>query len=141
MGDAALQVMDLVERKADVLKHVFVDTPGQIEVFTWSASGSIISEMLAYSFPTVVLYVLDTPRNTSPVTFMSNMLYACSIMYKLKLPFVLCFNKTDIQSCDFAKEWMTDVEKFQEAVAAEQVPPASHCLSLSLSPTKERLPH
>jgi hypothetical protein len=42
--------------------------------------------MLAYSFPTVVVYVMDTPRNTSPVTFMSNMLYACSIMYKLKVP-------------------------------------------------------
>jgi len=30
-----------------------VDTPGQIEVFTWSASGSIITNALAYSLPTV----------------------------------------------------------------------------------------
>ena len=26
------QVMDLVDKKADELKHVFIDTPGQIEV-------------------------------------------------------------------------------------------------------------
>ena len=118
-----------------------IDTPGQIEVFTWSASGTIITEALvsvglvhesiwrvssasvyclglsvrwrgaalhtwstsfslgkkggraweqvmspktllilrfqASSFPTVVIYVMDTSRSTNPVTFMSNMLYAC----------------------------------------------------------------
>ncbi|RYG53230.1 hypothetical protein EON66_08845, partial [archaeon] len=56
---------------------VLMDTPGQIEVFTWSASGSIITDMVASSFPTVLLFVIDTPRTQSPVTFMSNMLYAC----------------------------------------------------------------
>ena len=84
-------------------------------------AGSIISDMLAYSFPTVVVYVVDTPRAAAPVTFMSNMLYACSIMYKLKLPFVLVFNKTDITPCGFAQEWMTDSEKFAEAVQDEKV--------------------
>ena len=36
---------------------------------------------------------MDTPRNVNPVTFMSNMLYACSILYKSKLPFVIVMNK------------------------------------------------
>ena len=43
--------------------------------------------------PTVVVYVMDTARNVSPVTFMSNMLYACSILYKTKLPFIIVMNK------------------------------------------------
>jgi len=54
-----------------------VDTPGQIEVFTWSASGQIISDSFASTFPTVIAYIIDTPRTTDPSTFMSNMLYAC----------------------------------------------------------------
>lgn len=58
--------------------HILIDTPGQIEIFTWSASGSIITEAIASSLPTVVAYVIDTPRTIAPVTFMSNMLYACS---------------------------------------------------------------
>src|SRR5687767_2369656 len=58
-------------------RYVFVDTPGQIEIFTWSASGTIITDSLASQFPTVCLYVVDTPRNATPTTFMSNMLYAC----------------------------------------------------------------
>ena len=66
-------------------KYCFMDTPGQIEVFTWSASGQIITETLASSFPTVLVYVVDTPRTTNPTTFMSNMTYACSILYKTQL--------------------------------------------------------
>ena len=58
-------------------RYVFVDTPGQIEVFTWSASGQIISDSFASTFPTVIAYIIDTPRTTDPSTFMSNMLYAC----------------------------------------------------------------
>jgi GTPase SAR1 family protein len=93
--------------------HIILDTPGQIEIFTWSASGAIITDAVAASLPTVVAYVIDTPRTTAPATFMSNMLYACSILYKTKLPFILVFNKTDAQPHDFALEWMHDFEAFQ----------------------------
>jgi len=93
-----------------------LDTPGQIEIFTWSASGAIITDALASALPTVVAYVVDTPRTTSPVTFMSNMLYACSIMYKTRLPFIVVFNKTDVQAHEFALDWMRDFEAFQNAL-------------------------
>ncbi|CAG0899593.1 unnamed protein product [Darwinula stevensoni] len=87
------QVLHLIEKRSEECKHVIFDTPGQIEVFTWSASGSIITEALAAGFPTVVVYVMDTVKSVNPVTFMSNMLYACSILYKTKLPFVIAMNK------------------------------------------------
>ncbi len=106
--------------KAKSIKNIIVDTPGQIEVFMWSASGSILLESLASSFPTVVAYIIDTPRTSSTSTFMSNMLYACSILYKTKLPMILVFNKTDVKDADFAKEWMTDFEAFQAALKQEE---------------------
>lgn len=71
------QVLGILERRASELQYVFLDTPGQIEIFTWSASGAIITEALAATYPTVVIYVVDTPRTVSPATFMSNMLYSC----------------------------------------------------------------
>jgi GTPase SAR1 family protein len=111
------QVLDLIEKKDQ--EYILWDTPGQIEIFTWSASGAIITEALASAHPTVLVYVLDTPRSSSPITFMSNMLYACSILYKTKLPFLVVFNKTDVVGCDFALEWMKDFEVFQEALAQE----------------------
>jgi GTPase SAR1 family protein len=46
------QVMELVDKKAAStdLDYILLDTPGQIEVFTWSASGSIITETFACTY-------------------------------------------------------------------------------------------
>jgi GTPase SAR1 family protein len=123
------QILTLLEKRtspdpakpsAKPVQNILVDTPGQIEVFVWSASGSILLDSLASSFPTVIAYVIDTPRTNSTSTFMSNMLYACSILYKTKLPMILVFNKTDVQDAGFAKEWMTDFEAFQGALRREE---------------------
>lgn len=123
------QVMNILEKRAapdpenpakKPINRILVDTPGQIEVFVWSASGTILLESLASSFPTVIAYIIDTPRSSSTSTFMSNMLYACSILYKMKLPMILVFNKADAKDPSFAKEWMNDYEAFQEALTEDE---------------------
>ncbi|XP_037874784.1 GPN-loop GTPase 1 [Bombyx mori] len=113
------QVVDLIEKAGKKHKYCVIDTPGQIEVFTWSASGTIVTETLASCCPTVVVYVMDTVRSVSPVTFMSNMLYACSILYKTRLPFIVVMNKIDVVNNSYAVEWMRDFEAFQEALNAD----------------------
>jgi GTPase SAR1 family protein len=110
------QVVTILEKRAEELDYIFIDTPGQIEAFTWSAGGQIIHDLLGTSFPTTIMYIVDTPRCISPTTFMSNMLYACSVLYKSRLPMVCVFNKTDAQPADFAMEWMNDFEVYQEAL-------------------------
>lgn len=129
------QVLALVEKRVasdTPPAHVLIDTPGQIEIFTWSASGAVIAEALAASLPTVIVYVVDTPRSARPVTFMSNMLYACSILYKFRLPLLLVFNKTDVLSADFADEWMADCEAFQAALDKEKAYIGSLSRSMAL---------
>lgn len=114
------KVIQLIEKAGEQNhKYCILDTPGQIEVFTWSASGTIITEALATRFPTVVVYVMDVVRSASPTTFMSNMLYACSILYKARLPFIVVLNKIDVKSHEFAIDWMRDFEIFQEALENE----------------------
>ena len=40
------QVLKFIDKRITDSSYVLIDTPGQIEVFTWSASGSIITEAL-----------------------------------------------------------------------------------------------
>uniref|UniRef100_A0A1I7TWP4 GPN-loop GTPase n=1 Tax=Caenorhabditis tropicalis TaxID=1561998 RepID=A0A1I7TWP4_9PELO len=110
------QVIELINKRSEEYSVCLLDTPGQIEAFTWSASGSIITDSLASSHPTVVMYIVDSARATNPTTFMSNMLYACSILYRTKLPFIVVFNKSDIVKPTFALKWMQDFERFDEAL-------------------------
>lgn len=113
------QVVQILDQRAttESLDYILVDTPGQIEAFTWSASGTIFCEALASSFPTILCFVVDTARCAkSPNTFMSNMLYSCSMLYRTKLPLVVAFNKSDVVSAEFCMEWMRDYEKFQTAL-------------------------
>lgn len=127
------QVMALCEKPRDPPpRFIVVDTPGQIEIFTWSASGTIISEAFAHSFPTVIAFVIDTPLCTNPQTFMSNMLQACSILYKYQLPLLLVFNKTDVADHRFATQWMADFEEFSAALEADSTYASTLSRSLSL---------
>lgn len=127
------QVIALCEKpRSPPLEYIVVDTPGQIEIFTWSASGSIITEAFASSFPTMVAYVMDTPRCASPQSFMANMLQACSILYKSRLPLLLVFNKIDVTPHDFAIEWMTDYDAFSAALDSDASYAATLSRSLSL---------
>ena len=69
---------------------------------------------------------------------MANMLYACSILYKTRLPLVVVFNKTDVRGAERCLAWMQDALLFQQAVAEEKVSSAlklasvAHCMPLFL---------
>ncbi|KAL8445552.1 hypothetical protein Emed_005510 [Eimeria media] len=98
------------------LDYVIVDTPGQIEVFTWSASGSLITEALAATFPTCIVYTVDACRSQAPNTLLSNMVHACSVLYRHKLPFLAALNKIDAQEDSRCLQWIRDYDLFQEAL-------------------------
>lgn len=108
------KVIDILEKKKN-LDYVVIDTPGQLEVFSWSASGKLISDSFSVLFPTLLIYVVDIPRCRNPNTFVSNMLYAISIMYKMRLPLVIAFNKKDIEKEDTVFKWIKDYESLQLA--------------------------
>lgn len=122
---------DTEEEKLD---YIVVDTPGQLEVFSWSASGKLISDSLALIYPTTLIYVVDLVRNQNPNTFVSNMLYALSIMYKMQLPLVVVFNKKDVVKEDVCLSWMKDYTELQAALdsSSDYISTFSNSLCLTL---------
>lgn len=107
------KVVTICNMRAHEHEHFFVDTPGQIEIFTWSASGMIVTEMLASDFCTTILFVLDTPQCQNPQFLTSNLLQAVSVLYRSRLSVVLVFNKIDVASHNPLTEWLSDMNLFQ----------------------------
>merc|ERR1711871_969448 len=127
------RVLSLCENQCGLnTSFIIADTPGQIEIFSWSAAGSIITEALASSFPTQIAFVIDTVRCQNPQTFVCNMLQACSILYKTRLPLYLIFNKCDASGYRFAAEWMNDFNTFQKTLSEDENYFASLGCSLSI---------
>lgn len=115
------QVLDVLQERCEQVDNIIIDTPGQIEVFNWSASGSIILDTISALMPSAILYVVDTEKCCQNIAaFMSNMLYACSILFKTQLPLIVVFNKTDLCSAEEPIKWLRDYFYFQEAVFAEE---------------------
>lgn len=130
------KVVELLENKKtceENLEYVVVDTPGQLEVFSWSASGKLISDSLALVYPTILIYVIDLVRNQNPNVFVSNMLYALSIMYKMQLPLVIVYNKKDIVKEDLCVKWMKDYNLLQSAINEQSDYISSFSYSLCLT--------
>ena len=126
------------------ISHAIIDTPGQIEIFAWSASGSIMTDALAASLPTCILFVMDSPRCASPPTaLVANLLQAASILYRTRLPLLLAFNKADVGGSDAVASWVEDWEKLDEALSKERAYAASlaRSLSLVLDEFTSALPH
>ena len=125
------KVVSILESKKD-LDFIITDTPGQLEVFSWSASGKLISDSFSLLFPSILIYIIDLPRCSNPNTFSSNMLYALSIMYKMKLPLLIAFNKADIAKDSKVIEWMDDYESLQQVLRKKDDYMSTFSSSLSL---------
>jgi GTPase len=87
--------------------------------------------------------VADTVRCENPNTFISNMMYALSILYKTKLPLLVVFNKTDVIDHSFASKWMTDFQAFDDALAKQDnyLATLSRSMSLVLDEFYQQVPN
>lgn len=96
------QIMKILQGKDGIFDYILVDTPGQIEIFTWSAAGDILAKSFSSIFPdrVTLCYVINSTlsstvgrnKRENRSLHASNILHACSVQYKMRLPVKLIFN-------------------------------------------------
>lgn len=107
-------------------KFVIIDTPGQIEAFTWSSPGFVLIEALKAleNAEIHILYLIDTGYASNQEVFMANMLYAASLSCRYGIAAKCLFNKIDENNkdkVDNLKLWMTDYIAFREGLNNEEM--------------------
>lgn len=132
------QIIDLIDSKKDIYDYIVIDTPGQIELFTWSVAGEIISISLASKFSCKVFFIVDSSKCQNVKLFIGNILHICSVYYKLGLPLEIIFNKSD--NCN--KEKLLNYMKLDDSftkIIEKQIPNYSSELLTSMSETFEEI--
>lgn len=93
--------------------NLIIDTPGQIEAFTWSSPGQVLIDTLKENnYKIFLIYTIDTYYSSSSGVFMSNMIYASSLMSKFQVKTIALFNKIDLSECSTVMNWIKNYESF-----------------------------
>ena len=120
---------DLIASKIDELQddvsnvnpdYLIVDTPGQIELFAYRASGPFFIQNLVGD-EKVNIFLYDGALITTPVNFVSIALLATSIKLRLNLPTINVVTKTDLME-EKLKEilrWSSNLRALEEAILKE----------------------
>jgi GPN-loop GTPase len=106
------------EIDAERPETVFVDTPGQTELFAFRESGQyIVREMAADS--KALLLLLDPLIAGTPVNFLSLALLSASVGLRLNIPKISVLTKRDIAKDQVRKilEWSRDAAVFEDALS------------------------
>ena len=126
---ALIMANDLIATKIDAIRdevdkanpdYLLVDTPGQIELFAYRASGQFLVQNLNLD-EKMSIFLFDGSLVTTPVNFVSIALLATSIKLRLNLPTINVLTKTDLIG-DKLKEilkWTTNLFALENAISQE----------------------
>lgn len=120
---------DLIASKIDELQrdidnvnpdYLIVDTPGQIELFAYRASGPFFIQNINAE-QKIAVFLHDGSLITTPVNFVSIALLSTSVKLRLNLPQVNVVTKIDLiedKIKDILK-WSTSMASLEDALAKE----------------------
>ena len=112
--------------------YLLVDTPGQIELFAYRASGRFLVENIVSDEKTGI-FLFDGALVTAPVNFVSIALLATSIRLRLGLPTVNTLTKTDLIGAKLRDilTWSSSLKRLEDGIA-EEVDGETYSLATSI---------
>jgi GTPase SAR1 family protein len=124
---ALLLTADLIAEEAERLGGeiedlqsdvVLVDTPGQMELFAFRASGPYIANELTKEQKAIV-YLFDAVFSFNPLNYVSNMFLSAAVYNRFFFPQLHVLSKCDLLPPEEANrivEWSTDPEALEAAI-------------------------
>jgi len=119
--------------------YVIVDTPGQMELFAFRASGPYIVKELSDD-PKALLYLFDATFSSNPLNYVSNMFLATAVYTRFLVPQLYILSKTDLVPRKVVKrtlEWNSRIGTLEEAL--EEASDTSRLMARGVSRLVSRL--
>jgi hypothetical protein len=106
---------DIEEAHADI---VLVDTPGQMELFAFRASGPYIVDELTKE-PKALIYLFDAVFSINPLNYVSNMFLAAAVYNRFFQSQLHVLSKTDLipkKDVQTIASWSANPRALEEAI-------------------------
>jgi GTPase SAR1 family protein len=134
---ADMLALKIVEVK-DILEtyrtdYILLDTPGQLELFTFRKSSTYIIDQLGPD-RSVMVFLFDPFISKSPTGFISQMLMSATTQFRLQVPTVNVLSKIDMleeDELENVKSWADD-PRLLENVMVEQDPTVNIQMNVEL---------
>ena len=96
-ADLIADQIETIAKDADDLNPdvLIIDTPGQMELFAFRASGPFIAAELTKQ-PKAILYLFDSLFSLSPLNYVSNLFLSSAVYNRFLVPQVPVLSKTDL---------------------------------------------
>lgn len=97
---------------------VLVDTPGQMELFAFRASGPYIAAELTKD-PKAIIYLFDAVFSSNPLNYVSNMFLSAAVYNRFFLPQVYVLSKCDLlppEDVDRIVNWSSNPRSLEVAI-------------------------
>jgi len=106
---------EIEDFKSDV---VIVDTPGQMELFAFRASGPYIANELTKE-PKAIVYLFDAVFSSNPLNYVSNMFLSAAVYNRFFVPQVHVLSKCDLlppEEMNRIVDWSASPKELEAAI-------------------------
>ena len=119
-ADLVADQIEAIAKDADELNPdmLLVDTPGQMELFAFRASGPFIAAELTKQ-PKAILYLFDSVFSLNPLNYVSNLFLSAAVYNRFMIPQVPVLSKTDLlapKDIDTMVDWSAKPQALETAI-------------------------
>lgn len=119
-ADMIADSMEKISEEVEELKLdiVLVDTPGQMELFAFRASGPYIASEFTRE-PKAIIYLFDSVFSLDPLNYVSNLFLSAAVYNRFLIPQVHLLSKCDLlprEDIDTIVDWSVDPNALETAI-------------------------